>query len=54
MFKRTRQDERAREWSAFEREALPHMDDLLRLAKWLMRDRVEAEDLVQETFMQAL
>jgi len=54
MFKRPRQDERAREWSAFEREAMPHMDDLFRIAKWLMRDRVEAEDLVQETFMQAL
>ena len=54
MFKRPRQDERTREWSAFEQEVMPHIDDLFRIAKWLMRDRGEAEDLVQETFMQAL
>lgn len=53
-FRRTRQDERAREWSAFETEAMPHIDDLFRIARWLVRDRTEAEDLVQETLMQAL
>ncbi len=52
--RRTRQDERAREWSAFETEAMPHMDHLFRIAKWLVREEAEAEDLVQETFMQAL
>src|SRR5262247_2619630 len=44
----------AEEWSSFEREVLPHVDRLFRLAMWLERDRTEAEDLVQETLMQAL
>ncbi len=30
------------------------MGDLFRVAMWLVRDRAEAEDLVQETFTQAL
>jgi RNA polymerase sigma-70 factor (ECF subfamily) len=42
------------DWSAFEREVLPHIDRLYRLARWWERDRAEAEDLVQETMMQAL
>jgi DNA-directed RNA polymerase specialized sigma24 family protein len=41
-------------WAAFEAEALPHADRLFRLAMWLERNRAEAEDLVQETLMQAL
>jgi RNA polymerase sigma-70 factor, ECF subfamily len=41
-------------WAAFETEALPHADQLFRLAMWLERNRAEAEDLVQETLMQAL
>ena len=41
-------------WSRFEAEALPHVDQLFRLAMWLERDRSEAEDLVQETFTAAL
>jgi RNA polymerase sigma-70 factor, ECF subfamily len=41
-------------WAAFEAEALPHAERLFRLAMWLERDRAEAEDLVQETMMQAL
>ena len=41
-------------WTAFEAEALPHADRLFRLAMWLERNRAEAEDLVQETLMQAL
>ncbi len=45
-------DEEAR--AAFETEALPHADRLFRLAMWLERNRAEAEDLVQETLMQAL
>ena len=43
-----------REWPAFEAEALPHADRLFRLAMWFEGDRSEAEDLVQETMMQAL
>ncbi len=41
-------------WAAFEAEALPHVDRLFRLALWFERNRSEAEDLVQETMMQAL
>jgi RNA polymerase sigma-70 factor (ECF subfamily) len=41
-------------WTAFEAEALPHLDSVFRIAMWLERNRAEAEDLVQETFRQAL
>src|SRR3954454_11743574 len=41
-------------WTAFEAEALPHVDRLFRLAMWFERNRAEAEDLVQETMTQAL
>ena len=41
-------------WDAFEAEAMPHVDRLFRLAMWWERDRGEAEDLVQETLVQAL
>lgn len=37
----------------FEREALPLMQDIYRVAFWLSRDQSEAEDLTQETFTQA-
>jgi len=42
------------EWAAFEAEALPHADRLFRLAMWFESNRSEAEDLVQETMMNAL
>src|SRR5688572_26609069 len=54
MFKSIRQLHRENQWTAFEAEALPHLSALFRLAMWLVRDRAEAEDLVQDTFMQAL
>lgn len=41
-------------WTAFEAEALPHVDRLFHLALWFERNRPEAEDLVQETMIQAL
>jgi RNA polymerase sigma-70 factor (ECF subfamily) len=44
----------ARLRSAFEVEAMPHVDRLFRLARWFERDRRDAEDLVQETLIQAL
>src|SRR5579862_9575106 len=44
----------AKLWSAFEAEAMPHADGLFRLAMWFERDRGEAEDLVQDTMVQAL
>lgn len=37
----------------FESEALPHLDSLYRTASRLVRDRGEAEDLVQEVYLQA-
>jgi RNA polymerase sigma-70 factor, ECF subfamily len=37
----------------FENEAMQHIDDLFRTAKRLTMSQTEAEDLVQETFMQA-
>jgi RNA polymerase sigma-70 factor (ECF subfamily) len=42
------------EWAAFEGEVLPHTDRLFRLAMWLERNRDDAEDVVQETMIQAL
>ena len=41
-------------WTAFESEAMPHVNRLFRLAMWWERDRREAEDLVQDALVQAL
>jgi RNA polymerase sigma-70 factor (ECF subfamily) len=43
-----------RRWLAFEADAMPHVERLFRHAMWLERNRAEAEDLVQETLVQAL
>jgi RNA polymerase sigma-70 factor (ECF subfamily) len=49
-----RKPETPNEWNEFEAAAMPYMEDVYRVAMWLVRDRDEAEDLVQETFFQAL
>ena len=41
-------------WQDFENEAMPYSADLFRVAMFLKRNRDVAEDLVQETMMQAL
>jgi RNA polymerase sigma-70 factor (ECF subfamily) len=38
---------------AFEKEAIPHMDALLRTALRMTKNEIDAEDLVQETFVKA-
>jgi RNA polymerase sigma-70 factor (ECF subfamily) len=40
--------------AAFEAEVLPHANRLFRLAMWFVRNRADAEDVVQDTMMQAL
>jgi RNA polymerase sigma-70 factor (ECF subfamily) len=37
----------------FERLVLPHLDAAFNLARWLLRDRVEAEDAAQEAMLRA-
>ncbi len=54
MFGFKRRETIEEKWSDFETEALPFMPDLYRVAMWLTRNKTEAEDLVQETLMQAL
>ena len=41
-------------WGVFEGEVWQHADRLVRLALWFVRNRADAEDVVQETMMQAL
>ncbi len=48
----SRDDSDAR--AAFEGEVLPHADRLFRLAMWFVRNRADAEDIVQDTMIQAL
>ena len=40
-------------YTNFELEAMPLMEDVYRVAMWLVRNVSEAEDLTQETFAQA-
>jgi RNA polymerase sigma-70 factor, ECF subfamily len=44
-------DERARRFSD---AALPHLDDVFTLARYLMRNAADAEDAVQECYLRAL
>jgi RNA polymerase sigma-70 factor, ECF subfamily len=54
MLKRVLSGSDSESWSAFETEVLPHADRLFRLALWFERNRTDAEDVVQDTMMQAL
>jgi RNA polymerase sigma-70 factor (ECF subfamily) len=38
----------------FEQNALPHLNSLYNLARWLTRSDQDAEDIVQETYLRAL
>jgi RNA polymerase sigma factor (sigma-70 family) len=40
--------------AAFERMALPHLDEAFNLARWLTGNRTDAEDVVQEAYLKAL
>jgi RNA polymerase sigma-70 factor (ECF subfamily) len=40
--------------SNFETEVLPHLDAAYNLARWLTRDKQDAEDIVQEACLRAL
>src|SRR5271165_4085633 len=45
---------RLRAPGGFEQLALPHLDAAWSLALWLMRDRADAEDVVQDAYIRAL
>src|SRR6516165_9052272 len=38
----------------FEKEALPHLNDLFRTARSMMRSHADAEDVVEDTYVAAL
>jgi len=44
----------ARATHHFEQQALPHLDAAYALAFWLMRDRADAEDVLQDAYVRAL
>src|SRR6185295_7674193 len=51
---RSAQDPLPRSPRRFEQLALPHLDAAWSLAFWLMRDRADAEDVVQDAYIRAL
>ncbi len=54
MLSLARKQEPTDSWNDFETEVIPFMADVYRVAMWLVRDKTDAEDLVQETYKQAL
>ena len=49
-----RDDEDADRARRFRDAALPHLDDVYTLARYLLRDAADAEDAVQECYLRAL
>ena len=43
----------ANDKSRFERLVLPHLDGAFNLAGWLLRNRADGEDVVQESMLRA-
>src|SRR5207237_1449625 len=43
-----------RDVERFERVVLPHLDDAYTVARYLMRDEHDAQDVVQEAYLRAL
>ena len=37
----------------FETLTMPHFDSLYNTARWMIHDEIEAEDLIQETYLKA-
>src|SRR5450432_2836261 len=54
MMIRTTHEAPLRTPMGFEQQALPHLDAAYSLAFWLMRDRADAEDVVQDAYIRAL
>jgi RNA polymerase sigma-70 factor (ECF subfamily) len=55
IFKKRQQQDAAekRELASFEETMLPHMDAAHNLAKWLLRNEEDAQDVVQEAYLRA-
>jgi RNA polymerase sigma-70 factor (ECF subfamily) len=43
----------AEEWQRFEELVLPHKDNAFNLARWMVRNQVDAEEVAQEAFLRA-
>lgn len=54
LMTRPSQEAALRAPNSFEQQALPHLDAAYSLAFWLMRDRIDAEDVVQDAYVRAL
>ena len=53
MWRQGKSSREAAEARRFEAIALPHLDAAYNLARWLVRDSQEAEDIVQEAYLRA-
>src|SRR5438477_11507849 len=48
-----REEQAKEELTSFEEAMLPHLDAAYNLAKWLLRNEEDAQDVVQEAFLRA-